>query len=469
LLLPVLALFACVSTPLNEAAEDKLSEGSALLAEEAAKDEETLLPEVLGKAAARVFYEAQPEAVLPEPSLKKEAGPLLDTDITVLSLVHAPVLGPFPLPEPFAPDLPAPAALPDTKAADAQAAMPASPADAEPVQPKPASPTPAAAKPPESAPALGTQPAKPAAQQATQPAPKATPTAPQAATPTAPQAAKLLPAASPSSVAAVESASKAAPALHEEKNAARGESLELRFPGSGWIYLGDEDGKDGMRYQSRRFENNEAVFAIKPEANGEFVLRFQRQNPLSGGSEARLIKINVTSASPAAAPTAATSAESSRTDQAKAGQALEAGAAKADAAKAVPPESLSLAGVTNESAIQPAADKEQSAAVTARGTALDAIRTTPDELLAYAKAELDAKRMQSAIAALDKYLSLYPFGSDEAFYLYGIAWEQDSPFRDIKKSHAAYKKVRDEYPRSQYWQKANERAAFLEKFYFGLR
>lgn len=236
----------------------------------------------------------------------------------------------------------------------------------------------------------------------------------------------------------------------------------MRFPGSGWIYLGDEDGKDGMRYQSRRFENNEAVFALKPEANGEFVLRFQRQNPLSGGSEARLIKINVTSAS-LASPSAA---ESSHTDQAKAGQALEA-----DAAKAVKDGSLEPSGMADsasENPIRPVADKAQSAAVTARGSALDAM-ISPDELLAYAKAELDAKRMQSAIAALDKYLSLYPFGSDEAFYLYGLAWEQDSPFRDIKKSHAAYKKVRDEYPRSQYWQKANERAAFLEKFYFGLR
>ncbi|HPE88659.1 MAG TPA: tetratricopeptide repeat protein, partial [Spirochaetales bacterium] len=95
--------------------------------------------------------------------------------------------------------------------------------------------------------------------------------------------------------------------------------------------------------------------------------------------------------------------------------------------------------------------------------------TDPEALLRLARDELDAKRVQSAIEALDRYLSLYPYGGDEAYYLYALACEQDTPFRDIKRSYEYYKRVRDQYPRSPRWKAAAERVAYLERHYFGLR
>ena len=87
----------------------------------------------------------------------------------------------------------------------------------------------------------------------------------------------------------------------------------------------------------------------------------------------------------------------------------------------------------------------------------------------YASEELGAKRIRQALDALDRYVEFYRSGSDELYYLYGLAYEQDTPYRDIKQSYAYYKRVRDEYPRSLRWKAAAERVAFMERHYYGLR
>jgi len=120
------------------------------------------------------------------------------------------------------------------------------------------------------------------------------------------------------------------------------------------------------------------------------------------------------------------------------------------------------------SSTTPAASSVASPTATATVSAA-ATLVDPVSLIKLAKAELEAKRIQAALEALDRYLLLYPYGNDEVFYLYGLACEQDTPFRDIKKSWEYYKRVRDEYPRSSRWTAAAERIAYLEKHYFGLR
>lgn len=93
----------------------------------------------------------------------------------------------------------------------------------------------------------------------------------------------------------------------------------------------------------------------------------------------------------------------------------------------------------------------------------------PSALIKLARDELSAKRVQSSIEALDRYRSLYNNPSDELFYLYGLAYEQDTPFKDIKKAYENYRRVRDEYPRSSFWRQAAERVAYLERHFPGLR
>jgi outer membrane protein assembly factor BamD (BamD/ComL family) len=95
--------------------------------------------------------------------------------------------------------------------------------------------------------------------------------------------------------------------------------------------------------------------------------------------------------------------------------------------------------------------------------------TDPAALIKLARDELSAKRVSAALETLDRYRSLYPYVGDEVFYLYALAYEQDTPLRDIKKAYENYRRVRDEFPRSQFWRQSADRVAYLERHYPGLR
>ena len=115
----------------------------------------------------------------------------------------------------------------------------------------------------------------------------------------------LPPPGPPSSARVLDAGGAAAPETRVD--AARGQRFELRFPGSGWLYLGDEQGNDGIRYETRRFQDSQAVFVLNPERDGEYLLRFQRQNPVDQSTETSMIRVVVgdkATASGAAAPAA---------------------------------------------------------------------------------------------------------------------------------------------------------------------
>ena len=353
------------------------------------------------------------------------------TDITVLSAAPAIAFEPVRLPEPV-PPVPAPVAR----------------AAAAPV-PKPVAKTAPAATPP----AKPAAPAKPAPT----PKPAAEPAAPVEAAVPEPKPTVALPPTPASSARSVAAAER--PVAETRIDTTRGEKFELRFPGTGWIYLGDEDGKEGLRYETRRFEDTQAVFALDPESPGEYLLRFQRQNPVDRATETSLVRVVVTEKTAASATQATASPASAG-----------AGTTAPPAPQATPAAGLApspVAGPVAASAAPasaPAPETQAQATVSAAAGVSD-----PAALIRLAKTELEAKRVQSAIEALDRYLSLYPYGNDEVFYLYGLACEQDTPFRNVKKAYEYYKRVKDEYPRSPRWREASDKVAYLERHFFGLR
>lgn len=324
--------------------------------------------------------------------------------------------------------LPPPAAARAAPPAPVPAPVPA------PQRTAPATPAPRAASPATAAPSTG-----PAAPVPATPAPAIQTTPSPAAIPSPP----------PSTQRSVQPAEPPAPDRLVE--ATRNQRFEIRLLGSGWTYLGDEDGKDGLRFETRRFEGNEAVFTLRPERSDDYLLRFQRNDPVSGERETILAKVSVRDAgqAPSQAPAAMQPTAPSTNPAAAIGSGQDTGAAAAP-----PPEAAGAAPV--------------SPAVPAPASALASIQE-PDALLAFARSELDARRVRSALDALDRYVELFRRGTDELFFLYGLAYEQDTPFRDVKKAHESYKRVRDEYPRSPRWRAAAERVAYLERHFYGLR
>jgi len=86
-----------------------------------------------------------------------------------------------------------------------------------------------------------------------------------------------------------------------------------------------------------------------------------------------------------------------------------------------------------------------------------------------AKEALASGRVQGAVDALDRLLSLYPSGTDEAFYLYAQALELNGPLKDIQRAYALYKKLCSDYPQSLFWDASAERVSYIERRYFDIR
>ena len=469
--LATLSAFSCAGGPEPLAADEAVVAAEPIAASDVpALATERLSPEVLTARRPVAYPGAVILPTLPEPALPVpvapstspetiqaasarpdtgSTGPVVDpgipSDVTVLST--APSYGTISLAEPEIPE-PAPTKEP-APVAPVAAAKPVAPvAASKPAAPKPAVPKPAA---PEAA-APEASPVVPAAKATPAPEPTKAPEPEASAEPVEP--AYVLPAAPTSSARSV--AAAAVPVAETRLETARGQGFELRFPGSGWVYLGDEDGMDGIKYNARRFEDSQAVFSLNPERSGEYLLRFHRQNPIDGSTEVSLVRVVVTDKAamvpasvPASVPATASAASTATVPTAPATSAPVASTPSASSRVSTP---------TVPAAPAPEAPAPASSAL-----------SDPEALLRLARDELDAKRVQSAIEALDRYLSLFPYGGDEAYYLYALACEQDTPFRDIKRSYEYYKRVRDQYPRSPRWKAAAERVAYLERHYFGLR
>ncbi|MEI6388207.1 MAG: hypothetical protein WCQ50_16400 [Spirochaetota bacterium] len=218
-----------------------------------------------------------------------------------------------------------------------------------------------------------------------------------------------------------------------------GQQVEVSFVGTGWVYLGERDAKDGVQYVSRRFEGSGALFAVIALKAGEYNLRFMKQDLERGTSSDEVVRLSVApkgsgAASKTAAPAGATIAGNGTPG-------------------------TSSASATN------AAGASTGAPAAAKAVAAD----SPEGLLATARAELAASRGDTALAALERLFVLVPGGSDELFWLLGQALELNGPKRDVKAAYTAYTKLLDLWPRSTWYRQAKDRAAYIERYYLEIR
>lgn len=342
---------------------------------------------------------------------------------------------------------PAPAALDPSSIKLAEPPLPQPPAEQASAA-KPAA-KPAVAAPSAKAPAKSPAPAAKAPKATT--SPKAEKKADAAAGAQVPSFASTPP--SQSSVA--DPAADRQPDIAQRVAVELGSRVEIPLEGTGWTYLGEKDGKDGVLYESRRYEGSGLVFVLNPTKTGEYTLRFQRQDALRGKTNDELVGVSV---SPKAA-------KQSSSAQAATAQAADVKGNVAAGAAASQTPASPLAGATQANGAQSASDPGPSFPPLPATVPPD----SPEGLMLAAKNELTAGRVPGAIAILDRFLSLYPAGMDEAYYLYGLALEQNSPYRDIQKAYNYYKKVGDDYPESPLWDKARERASYIERHYFEIR
>ncbi|AEE16990.1 hypothetical protein [Treponema brennaborense] len=305
--------------------------------------------------------------------------------------------------------------------------------------------------------------------------------------------------------------------------------LDVQYPGSGWIYLGElePDGTDKkvplLTYFGRQLNHTDTVFSLRSGKSGESILHFYKPDVLTDAYIDDYLAVTVTDqpaadASRIKAPayadivppdqysipvpvpaenagtessgasggsSSANGTDSRRTDSVPAGTSLpqSTGSGSSDSGSdstfstvIVQPDRNSAG--QSDSSPATAADVAVSAGTAENTEALSAVSpsaTESDEsaasgdLLEQAQVAYDAGECEKAALLLDTFFAAAGTDIDRALFLQGQVYEAQSDIKNIRKSIAAYTQLVQTYPQSSLWQQAKNRVTYLNRFYFSIR
>lgn len=306
--------------------------------------------------------------------------------------------------------------------------------------------------------------------------------------------------------------------------------LDIVYPGTGWIYLGEEDGKTSMRYFGRKIGERNTVFSLRSREEGNTILHFYKNDQLTGKfiDDYLQVEIKGTNNSPehAVAPAYAEAVPpkpekkvltqpkvTERQDEevqkentvgsqkhsvSSEKKSARSSAPKTDAKKVSTPVPVAspapvvsdsaddngsktvIQKKTSENEYKPAPKSENSTDAesapqekTTPSVSKSSIQNTEnmaaDEILEKARESFKNKKYEETLAYLDDFFAKATTKIDEGLMLQGQTFESNSSVRNIKSALDTYETIVRRYPQSIHWPKANERITYLRKFYFNIR
>lgn len=292
--------------------------------------------------------------------------------------------------------------------------------------------------------------------------------------------------------------------------------VDVAYPGSGWIYLGEEGAGDHFIFQGRKLGNAETTFTLRSKKTGTALLHFYKNDILTGNYIDDFIEIsitdkNATDATHVEAPsyaevvppkfdrTKAVEEKSLAQAQKESAPQKEAEGQSEDserAPRAKEPEQAEKKESAQESpsekvqtVIQTAGqDKDKvesrqktSVAGTKAPESQEESKESPlqegfsggtdkaKSLLERAQKAYDEKRYAEALDLVQQFFDTASEDFDAGLYLEGLILEAKSEVRNIKSAIGAYDTLIKNWPQSNYWRRANERSIYLKRFYIDIR
>jgi hypothetical protein len=237
---------------------------------------------------------------------------------------------------------------------------------------------------------------------------------------------------------------------------AKGQTLEVWYPGSGWVYLGDVSAQNGLSYQTRKLAGADTLFNFKALKPGNYILEFSRFDVLEDSFLSDALAVTVTDTA------------DTRTDKVRAPDYRSALPVSSTATTALSASSPAVAtpasGITEEPSLTAGNSAVAGNAPTAQLSAVDA-----NGLLDKAKASLASGDSASALKFLESFFSVAIDSLDEGLFLKGQAYEANGPSRDMRKALDAYKTLTSAYPESSRWNEADARIRYINQFYLKIR
>ena len=297
--------------------------------------------------------------------------------------------------------------------------------------------------------------------------------------------------------------------------------LEISYPGSGWIYLGDDTGRESFSYMGRKIGSTETVFTLRSKLEGEALLHFYKNDALTGTVIDDYLKIIVqgksTTNDRVKAPSYALvvppkpqrkaavqtplventkiSSASHETDKTPETQRTNitqnqeqkkpsiAQASAKDNLQDLNEESGSKTVIQNtqtkaeieeypdmfvgeaevEDLMNPSETKSSENLIPSNEL------NSSDQILELANKCFSEGKYKETLAHLDDFFEKATTRIDEGLFLKGRTLETPSEVRNIKEALDTYETIVNQYPQSIDWEKAKERVIYLKKFYFNIR
>jgi hypothetical protein len=212
-----------------------------------------------------------------------------------------------------------------------------------------------------------------------------------------------------------------------------GQEVAIPFRGNGWVYLGEQENRQGIRYSSRGLENEGQKYIFKAESAGTYTLKFYRQDFIEDFIINEYVQVIISEN-----PVVPGMNRSQRTE--------------APGLAVPPPETPDVNPQVQASGMLPSPE-----------------RVSRIDYLQQAREAYTAGQFPQALSLLDQFRELYPAGTDEAWWLYAQSLEANSPSRDIRSALDYYRRLIREYPQSPRGTDAQRRIAYLERYYFNIR
>lgn len=287
--------------------------------------------------------------------------------------------------------------------------------------------------------------------------------------------------------------------------------LEVTYPGSGWIYLGEVEEYNLIRYFGRKLGETDTVFTLRTKGEGTTILHFYKNDPLTGSfiddylevtidskfaSQGKVTAPEYSEVVPPQAPVLERLQQTQNNTapvQAPATSSEEPKASLQQPSVSESEKSSQVPAVTGQQTQRPLQQEENVPTViqtTQDSTAQQKESTvarpsqtqsqneaqlstvqnlSADELLTLAKQCYDEKNFQQALDYITEFFNVAVNNIDEGLYLQGQILEANSVLRNIRAALESYETLTKMYPESDLWQKANERIIYLNRFYFNIR
>ena len=282
--------------------------------------------------------------------------------------------------------------------------------------------------------------------------------------------------------------------------------LDVVYPGSGWIYLGEATNKQLFSYFGCKLDAADTSFSLRSQNGGETLLHFYKSDALTSSSiedylavivEDTVANTNMRVIAPSYAEVVPPKPQRKTIRQ-------DSAAAEGDSTPLAALPALSVAstepaqGTTDGDTVSPRAlaDNTRTVIQTGDAAAREAIPTdhaaqqpateavgiddaeTAQErsavldaqtLLAEAQQAFQSQQHERALSLVQQYLAGAAEREDEALYLQGQVLESDSTVRDIRTAVESYDTLTRRFPASKLWQDAHKRSIYLRRFYIDIR